>query len=209
VPNVLKLVVSGTLLDASWKNIFHMSWTGATPSSPALLYYLTNYVDTAIGDAYEAEMSTVGTVTNYEVTDLTSDLGASASLDVSHAGLREGAWPPASACVLASLEIARRYRGGHPRIYLPWGTAGTYETGSTKFWDNAFITACNTQFADMIDAMLPGPVGTWTYSVNDLVNVSYYSGGARRTDAVVDQVLSGVVRNRVCSQRRRLGKTGG
>jgi hypothetical protein len=108
---------------------------------------------------------------------------------------------------MCSLEINRRYRGGHPRKYLPFGTAGTYASASSKFWDSGFIDDVQTKMAAFLSAVGGRTEGSTNF--NDVVNVSYYTGGALRVTPVVDAVTSLAVRTRICSQRRRLGKIDG
>ena len=206
VPNVVKIIVSGTYHDAKWLNIFHQQYDNPAPSASVLASLLgvwQGYVQTAYG----AEMSVDNEVTGYEAIDLASDLGASAFLADSHFGSRTGDFVPANVAMVISHEIARRYRGGHPRSYLPWGTAGTYATGSTIDWDSGFVTDCQAKWNALLTGINGHAIGGTEF--HGLVNVSYVSGGVRRTTAVVDQITSGIVRTRICSQRRRLGKVGG
>lgn len=207
VPGVVKIILGGTYHDARWLNIFHMGYTGAAPDATTLGDYLTSTVMPAAVVAYAAEMSVDNELTSGEVTDLASDTGASVSISASTHGVRSGDFMPASVALVISREINRRYRGGHPRSYLPWGTAGTMATGSTIDWDPDFLTDCGEKFGTMITSWSGGAFGSTTITVP--VNVSYRSGGAPRTTAVVDPITSSIARQRICSQRRRLGKIGG
>lgn len=205
-PNTLKIEIGGGTYDCDWYNIFYAQWSGSTPSVGTLTTYITDYLAPATDTAYGAEMSTNSAVKSYKVTDISSETGSVATGTDSTAGVRTGEIPPGSACVVATKEILRRYRGGHPRFYLPWGTAGTYESGSAKFWDPGFITDCQSKLDAMMSAICPGFIGESETQVTNIVNVSYLTGGARRETPQIDVVESYVVRQRVCSQRRRLGK---
>jgi hypothetical protein len=206
VPQVCKIEILGTYHDTAWVNIFHVAYSGSAPSSSDLQNYLTS-ASGPVDTAYAAEMSVDNEVTGMRGTDLTSSTGAVAAITLTTAGARSGDFNPANVAVCASLEILRRYRGGHPRKYFSWGTSGTFASGSTKDWDSGFVNDCQAK----LNAMLSGIVGiteggtTW----NQVVNVSYRSGGVVRATAVVDPVVGSIVRTRVCSQRRRLGKVGG
>jgi hypothetical protein len=142
--------------------------------------------------------------------DLSSTTGAEDILIDTTAGGRTGDFAPSSAAVLASWTINRRYRGGHPRSYFPFGTAGTYASGSSKFWDPTFIASVETRLNTFIGAVSGKTVSATTFE--SFVNVSYYDKNSfptppyRRTTPVVDAITAVTVKQRICSQRRRLGK---
>lgn len=206
VPQVCKLVAGGIYHDTTWLNIYHVHYTGSAPSSSNINSYLTA-IQSAFSTAYGAEMSVDNELNSLEATDLTSDLGANGNISFSTFGVRTGDFQPANVAFVISQEIARRYRGGHPRKYLPWGTSGTLASGSTKFWDPGFVTDCASKFNTMLGAIVGITEGGTTWDT--VVNVSYRTAGAVRATAVVDPITGIVARERVCSQRRRLGKTGG
>jgi hypothetical protein len=110
-------------------------------------------------------------------------------------------------------KINRRYRGGHPRTYLP-GLAGFY-VGANGNWTaasmSATLTGWNTFMASCI-ASPPAAVGTLVH-----VNVSYFTGFVNkmfpsgrqhpvptvRGTPVVDTIVSESINPRPASQRRR------
>jgi len=207
VPQVVKLKVEGTYHDAHWLNIYYDHYTGGPPSAGDLASFLLHLAGNMV-TAYAAEMSADNEITLLTAEDLTSSTGASASRVVSVFGVRAGDFMPASVAMVASMEIGRRYRGGHPRKYLPWGTAGTMASGSTIDWDSSFLADCQIKFGTVNSEQLAGgPWGSTTFDEN--VNVSYVTAGARRVTPQVDIITEGVCRSRICSQRRRLGKVGG
>lgn len=206
VPQVCKLAIEGTYHDTAWVNIWYVHYTGTAPSESNLTAYLAA-ISSAVQTNYEAQMSVDNEVTGFKITDLTSDVGAVATQSMSWFGARTGDFVPASVAVCASQTIVRRYRGGHPRKYLPWGTAGTYASGSTKDWDSTFVSDCNSALAAILAGLIGVTEGGTTWDA--VVNVSYRSGGAVRATAVIDTVLQMTTRVRICSQRRRLGKVGG
>jgi hypothetical protein len=89
------------------------------------------------------------------------------------------------------------------------GTASDFLTGSTKFWQAAFLANVQAGWTAFL-AAFPLTIGSRTYNP---VNVSYWEtvAGVRtlRTTPVVDLIVGYLVRERVCSQRRRLGKVNG
>lgn len=111
--------------------------------------------------------------------------------------------PSVAACV--SWQIARAYRGGHPRTYLP-GMAQGNMVGTG--W-NLFTAAYATAVADDWDAFLLS-VNTLTIAGGSVSmgTVSYRTGNAPRAVPVFFGYVQGGTRcnTRLASQRRRLGK---
>lgn len=206
VPGVTKLEVSGNYHDTAWLNLFYVAYTGAAPSAANMLAYLTA-ASSQIINFYGDEMSVDNELTHIKGIDIASDTGAVADLALSTFGTRTGDFNPANVAVCCSFEIARRYRGGHPRKYFSIGTSGTFASGSTKDWASTFLDDCQTNLTLMLAGMIGVTEGATTWAEN--VNVSYRSGGALRVTPVVDPVISTTFRTRVCSQRRRLGRVGG
>jgi len=210
VPGVVKLILSSSRSDSDIINILHIGYTGGPPSAANLTTYLTSYVAPAAETLFNAQGSTDLVGKTIEAIDLSSSSGAEASVAFSSTGVRTGDFAPASAAVVVSWTISRRYRGGHPRSYFPFGTAGTYESGSSKLWDSGFISAVQTGIAAFILGISTITIGSTSF--NDLVNVSYVDKNLnptppyRRTTPVVDVITGGVAKQRICSQRRRLGK---
>lgn len=206
VPQVCKLEYGGTYHDAEWFNIFYVHYTGGAPTSTDLGTWL-NFIESKLAANFCTVMSVDNQVTSLKATDLTTDTGAVAVASFSHFGTRTGDFMPSSVAVVGSLAINRRYRGGHPRKYLPWGTAGTMASGSTKDWDSTFVSDCLTVFQDTLGFHIGFTSGATTWDEN--VNVSYRTAGAVRPAAVIDVVVGSEIRTRICTQRRRLGKAGG
>jgi hypothetical protein len=206
VPNVGKLIIEGKYHDAHWLCIFFQSWTGANPTAGAIGSLLAE-IKISTDDEWKQEMSADNEITGFEWTDLSSELGATAFLADSTFGVRAGDFMPASVAMVVSKTISRRYRGGHPRNYLPWGTAGTMASGSTIDWDSGFVADCVTKYSTWLAGVSGYTFGGTTFG--DLVSVSYVNAGARRVTPVVDTITGYDVRTRICSQRRRLGRVGG
>lgn len=213
VPGVVKLIFSTLRGDSPVENIMHIAYTGTAPDAATLGTYLTGSVAPAANTIIDSEGSTNLTGVQVEAIDLASDIGASQIEALSATGTRTGDFAPSSACVCISGTINRRYRGGHPRNYWSFGTAGTYETGSSKLWDSGFIAAVQTAFDTFSNAIQAVDVGATSFTT--LSNVSYYDRTLnptppyRRTDPQVDTITGWTVKQRICSQRRRLGKVGG
>ena len=118
----------------------------------------------------------------------------------SDAGTRSLSMGPASVCVIQNMKIARRYRGGHPRVYWPWGNSG--DTSAPQQWSSSFVGLCQTGINAYV-AALQAYTST-ALNAPQLSNVSYYHSGSLRTTPVVDPVLSSVINPIPGTQRRRL-----
>lgn len=144
--------------------------------------------------------------------DLSSDTGNSGQALVSHTGALSGDVPD-NCAINISFEIARRYRGGKPKIFLP--PAGSGNLGSPSSWNSSTVTGVQTNWGDFMTSVLGGSYGTFALVNN--VNVSYYkgftvfitpSGRARniptlRATPVLDLITNHTVRSQIGSQRRR------
>lgn len=104
--------------------------------------------------------------------DLSSDTGAVGTASVSLAGDRSGGPLPAGVVSLVNFVVARRYRGGKPRIYLPYGT--DTDVSTPQAWTAGFITALTAAWAAFITDSF---AAVWTGGGPlEQVVVSYYLG---------------------------------
>ena len=86
--------------------------------------------------------------------------------------MNSGTALPAQCAINVEYDIARRYRGGKPRMFLPPGVVGN--TANSSQWSGTFISDVNAAvvaFIDEIEALSIGAMGTLAH-----VNLSYYSG---------------------------------
>ncbi len=172
VPNVLKVSLVWAVGDdpIAYNNL-HWAYSGGPPSNADCA--------TIAGDVRSSIIAGILPVTRIttailftRVTDLTSP---SAGVGESHGGAAGGLTGqslPNDVCVLANAHIARRYRGGKPRAYLPIGAAQYVDT--TGDWIAADVTTMNTAWSAFIAYVSSLTVGTTT--LGSSVNVSYYSG---------------------------------
>jgi hypothetical protein len=147
--------------------------------------------------------------------DLSSVDGASGTaLGAPTVGTRTGNYLPAGAAVLVNHTIARRYRGGKPRSYLPLFTAPDMN-GPSK-WDVTAQANLQTAFrAFQTDVAAISELGT---ALAGPISISYFNGyaaprprsnghlmypSARRPTPHVDPILSSSVNSKPGSQRRR------
>jgi len=209
--NVVKVVASWHLEDAHAENILYFQYSGAPGLSTAeLTSFLTS--GAMAGDLLAPFVgASVATVVfdGYVATDLSTPTGVVVGQTFSFTGTNTGNPLSASQAVCVSHEIARRYRGGHPRTYMMVGSASDFLSGSIKFWQAAFLSNIQNGWTAFVAAFPFTAMGrSWQF-----VNVSYYEtvGGVKtvRPTPLVDPILSTIARERVCNQRRRLGKVGG
>lgn len=115
----------------------------------------------------------------------------------------------ASACVLVSLRVDERWKGGHPRSYIP-GVSQDRLDGVSRY-----TGATVTDYQDAFDAYLAYVNGASSTHIDSAYLAAVRRFADRGSLAVpkvyldppeVLRVTSGVVRSHVASQRRRLGR---
>ncbi len=154
------------------------------------------------------------TFTEARITDLYSD---TAPIGISTGvadGSRSGGPLPAGVATCVSFSIARRYRGGRPRNYLPWGTSTDLATPNA--WTDGYISDVETAITH-ITSTFSGDSADGT-TIGPHVNVSYYQGftvngapatvrpkvrSSPRATPVVGTITDNVVVPYPGSQRRR------
>lgn len=213
-PGVLKVALSGTINATNpWLSRFFVHYTGTAPSTSQLATF-----NAAVASAYSSDIVSLATgaveLTQIETIDLTSPTSAVAVTAETISGSRSGTSIPAAAAMVTSYEISRRYRGGHPRGYWPWGVTG--DITSDVVWAAAFVSASHTGITNLMTAVVAaGWTGAGTLTQ---VNVSYYEGFSVVTNPithrarnvptlrgapVVDAITSIVARSSIGTQRRR------
>jgi hypothetical protein len=174
VPNVLRLEYKQTYssdLDVLTRTFW--VWAGTTPTVGNL-----NTMAAACAAAYDANLtsllSTDITLTETTLVALDSLSAAAGSSSASYSGSVGGGVLPAGTCFLVNYQIARRYRGGKPRSYWPFGVAD--KLNDPQHWTGAWVTDVSTQiglWATAIEGVAAG--GT---TISGQCNVSYYAGFA-------------------------------
>lgn len=215
-PGVLQLVIHSR--DAAVAhdliNRLHVHYSGAAPT-PAQLVTMAPTLLVEWASVFCPLMHPAKHVTGIDIIDLSSTTAAQTSLTGSSIGTRTGAAVPVDACVVVSGQVARRYRGGHPRAYLPLGTVTDLD--GARQWNAALATdaaAAMISFMGVAVGAGWGGAGTLTPC-----NVSYFAGfhnvtfptgrvrsvpTIRPGGPVVDTITTFVGRTNIGSQRRRL-----
>lgn len=195
---------------------FYLSYSGAAPSA-ANLDTLATDIAGFWNTYFAALVSTNWSLREIDILDIATDDGASGSWTGTHNGGDSSGPLPSQIATNVEYDIARRYRGGKPRMYLPAPGSDKLETPAT--WTTDFIGAVNTAMTDFIAAIAATDVGSMGTLAH--VNLSYYKGFTNitnssgreravptyRATAVVDPVSGYATKGLLSSQRRRRAAT--
>lgn len=215
VPGVLRAQLKWSdSEDLNVTTTLFFSYSGGAPSDAATLALATDIL--VAMEACSTQWLVSVQLTECEVTDLSSDEGAQASFSGTTAGSVGGQVLAGGTCLVANYTISRRYRGGKPRSYLPWGSASTLE--NAQQWDADFLSDCRSKLDTFFATCIGSTSGGCT--ITNQVNVSYYNGSTavivgsagsergktiptRRAVPLVNAVTSRAILGRPGSQRRR------
>ena len=209
VANVLKVAYTGTLGAFNWAVINHCSWSGTTPTV-AILDTLAGDLEAIWAAHMIAHFNAPVVLTKVTLTDLTSSSGAQGNWSGTEAGTRGGSTTPANAAVLINYPSSFRYRGGHPRTYLPPGDAA--DLVDTSHWTTAYQAGVVASWTDLTAGYYGTSSGGTTLGGQCAVSYVYTpvggSPGTRRTTPVVMPIAQNTfnVIQQVASQRRRIGR---
>jgi len=214
VPDVLRADLLWT--DASDTNILtrlHYAYTGGPPSPTDCIALATGIYGAAVAQFISA-LNVDGKLRGVDVVDLADETAATGTYEHLTSGTNLNGFLPAGVAVLMNHHIARRYRGGKPRSYLPLMTPGNMDTPSA--WSDSTIAGFNTQWAAFTTAVLALESGDTL--LDEFVSVSYYKGYAAgrprsnghlyfppgiRETPIVDTILRSTMNPKPGSQRRR------
>ena len=191
---------------------FYLGYTGAAPTAGNCAT-LASDIAAAWATNIASSVHEAFALTEVDVIDIATVTGASGQWEGSDAGAGTGALIPASAAFNCEFDIARRYRGGKPRIFQPPPDGSQMQDGG--HWTTGFVasaTAGWVAFFAEIAALSIGAIGTLSH-----VNVSYYSGFTNvtnssgrtraapkyRSTALVEPVNGYAGKLMIGSQRRR------
>lgn len=193
-------------------NRLFFQYSGTLNNADAVTW-LGNMI-TALGTFLGARISTDVTLVLSELTDLSGPSAPQVQNSTGHSGGLAVATVSAGVAMVLKKHISRRYRGGHPRIYL-LGLPVSYLANTTT-WDSTALGNVVGSFITFINACTantnPAAIGTITH-----VNVSYFQGFTNHTypsgrvkaiptpraTPVVDTIDNITGNATVASQRRR------
>lgn len=149
-------------------------------------------------------------------TDLQTSTSPQSTTTSAVAGTDASQSLPAGTATLVSAAIPRRYRGGHPRLYLPY--PGFDQISTPRAWKASFVSQVNGDMALVMSDI--NALVNVSYAGTKLVNVSYYSGfhnvtlpsGRQvsrplvRGTPLVDVISGYTADTRPAFQSRRMGK---
>lgn len=201
VPGVCKAIIGWTVGDKAAANVLHYQYTPSTSAPAAYVSSLASGLAAAV-QSQSALWSDEVTFVGVTVTDLSSDTGFVDEEGTATVGIRTGLAIPGNVAVLASYEVARRYRGGHPRTYWPWFTIADLLTPQTWVADSI------TEAEDSTEAIIAGGNGAEGGGTTTIgqVMVSYRLAREPRVTPLVNAIEFSVIDDLVASQRRRDGR---
>jgi hypothetical protein len=182
--------------DPAAMTVFHMTYTGGPPSS-ANCASMGAAICTDAGTRFHTLLSTERQISAVIVTDLSSDMGGFGTGGTVVDGTRTGGQVPPSTSVVVSKQVARHYRGGHPRSYLPLGVTTDLASGS---WDSTFVNNCVAAWNSFQTDVQGDGVGC---TITGEISLSYVSGGAIRATPKKDEITSYSGDIKIGNQRRR------
>ena len=157
---------------------FYLSYSGSAPTGANCSTLASDIASQWLTDISPLHSSAF-VLNEVDVLDIATDSGLSGNWTGSHAGTRSGSTPPFQVATNVEFGIARRYRGGKPRMFLPPGVTGDYANSAT--WQSGFINTVNTNvqgFFTALEALSIGAMGTFQH-----VNLSYYKGFTNITNS--------------------------
>jgi hypothetical protein len=200
-PNIVKVRLVGTNQTTIWNNILHLQYTGPAPSV-ADCQTVADAVMSAWGASIKALVNVNADLERVDIVDLTSATTSEGSSSlVPIIGTRVGTDLAAQVAGVVSWSANLRYRGGHPRNYMPIGVTADVVGG--KSWITAFQTealAGARAFRTALNAVVHG---TTTYK---LVMLSYRTAHALRPTPLPITIQDAKFHGRLDTQRKRLGK---
>lgn len=190
----------GTNQSTPWNNIFYLQY----PANPPTIGDLQS-IATQVANAWNANIAPIINTSNalnrVECIDIATNTGADGAAVVTHVGTRSGALIPVQVACVFSFHVNVRYRGGHPRMYVPAGVAADVSAG--RLWSGAAQTAFATAASGFVTAINAIQLGGSTFF---MIMVSYHTAHALRPVPARFPIVGTAVDDRIDTQRRRLGK---
>lgn len=197
-------------------NRIYLSYGGSAPTGANCITLATD-IAAAWASHIAAVVDGAYALTEVDVIDIATDSGLSGQWTGSNAGSLSGVSLPAQTATNVEFGIARRYRGGKPRMYLPPGVDASLD--GVVDWSSAFVGDVNTAveaFFAEIEALSIGAMGTLTH-----VNLTYYKGfhnivnssgreravPTYRATALHDDITGYFCKPKISSQRKRRTST--
>lgn len=153
---------------------FYLSYTGGALSG-ADCTALAGTVSSAWSTTVATQVSSSFQLVEVDVLDIATRDGLSGQDETPHAGTNTTGGPcPVQCAINVEFGIARRYRGGKPRIYFP--PAPVSAMADPSHWQEGLVTSMNGEIADFFAAIIAGAPAAgspWKH-----VSLSFYKGSA-------------------------------
>lgn len=199
---ILRCTYSGTYGSTKWVNVFHLRYTG-TLTTQADADSITASLQSAWASNIASLVHTTCSLTQTTLQDLSSLTSPQSVNSTPHAGSSASAYNmPANVALVVSFKIGRRYRGGHPRMYVPAQVQNN--TVNSNQWTGTWVLTAKNAMTAWVGAL--NAITTTGITLSEAGSLSYYSGHALRPTPVFDPYILTVVHSRVDTMRRRLGK---
>jgi hypothetical protein len=198
VPGVVKCQVLGSLTGIPIATVFHLGYTGSGLTG-LQCEEIAQIMEGSWAAHLQPQFCTNATWDTWIATDLISDTGSQGILEAASTGALTGPPVPNNVQLVISKAIARRYRGGRPRTYLPALPAS--ELISQTHWADAFAVTMANAWAAFInqivhDVSLP--------FLTSEVCVHYVKNDLPLPAPLVDATQGAVGRTLIGTLRRRL-----
>lgn len=204
-------------------NRLYFDYTSAAGTAADMVAYATA-ISGYWGTHCAGLMASSAGLKEVECVDLTSDSAPIGSYTSTVDGSRSGTDNSAQVAVLVTMGITRRYRGGKPKTFLPFGVAT--DLLNVGNWDSTFLGEVTTGWNAFIAAVL---ADTSYATMGVQVNCSYYGPpnlpiinpvtGRYRTVSTLrsqpasipgiippDPIIDYSYESQVATQRRRTGR---
>lgn len=170
VADVLRVEMDFTVgTDARALTRWYQSYTGTPPAASDVAAF-AGEVFSAFAGPGVAVIHTDTIQTEVRVTDLSSATGAQGTASGTSTGTRSGTALGAGVAFLHNGHVGRRWRGGKPRGYWPFGVSADLLTRQT--WTSASLTDFESVATAMLQSLSAFSSGGTT--CGGPVNVSYY-----------------------------------
>lgn len=207
VEGVARGVFSGSLQGVPVVNIFHVASVPQARWNLAAVQALATYARAQFVTRFlTAQVSASYTLGEVTFTDLTDEMGFVGTASGNTPGGGGTSSQPANVALTISWQIARHYRGGHPRTYFG-GLNSTAHLNANR-WQASVVTAweaaANAFLTDIGTHSFAGTSGALC-CVHRVRTVGDPPVRTILDPPLVDVITSASVDSRIDSQRRRLG----
>jgi hypothetical protein len=216
VPKCVRIALQG-LIDGSkpFVNLFHLGYSVGGTLTAAEVLQLATDISAAWGSSLAPGLSDTVQLVDVVATALDSSTAPTVTFPSGFVGGQSTQPTAGGTALVVQRKIARRYRGGHSRVYLPGIPAATL-ADTEDHWDPTLLAAFTGQWESIEGAgatylvtagrtdATPVSVSYYEFFTNVLYpSGRYHARPTLRVTPLVDKVVSFNGNPRPCSQRRR------